>query len=112
MRVRQPDGWRRDDVRKPAVLNGSPCSDVKTNGDTGVCSRCRRRFNYVVENSDLPCRRLCACRRGGQCDYRPPSSRRSDEPPLSSWDGAPLWGKSSRFLAPASPAKEGLREKA
>ena len=27
----------------PAVVNGAPRSEVKTNGDRGSCSRCRRR---------------------------------------------------------------------
>jgi hypothetical protein len=28
---------------KPPVVNGAPRSDVKTKGDFGSCSRCRRR---------------------------------------------------------------------
>ena len=106
-------GAGRDDVGEAGRAEGPPCSDVKTNGDSGVCSRCRRRFNYVVEDGDLPCRRLCACRRGadrrGQCDYRPASLRRSDEPPRSSWEGAPQANQADFSLLRLLPRKDRLR---
>ena len=41
-------------LAKPAALNGAPRSEVKTKGDSGSCSRCKRSTTILTNSRQRP----------------------------------------------------------